>query len=417
MNEGLEDSQWERVDQLREDSLQGTRMGGWGNPGGSLVQPSSYGGMQQSMQSHWGSSGGRNYYGGGYGGDVQLQRGEEARGSMQSLMSPWKAETFSDIPEWESTARSRSMPRQPSATTSGFGQHSMGSEFGSYTPTCGGFPSSAPLALEPHERGVHASGNAARAGFSSGSSVFGNSPVQGDDEQVDTSTTAAGRRKEKHKIVEQRRREKSKELLAEVQSLLPEKLPDRPSMNEVLSATVKHLKTLSLQPRSSLAPDSEDRVSEDGSVSSSNEADKPPKFDPAFAYRAGIMLQEHGISLASIDGSFVDCNLAFARVLGFNDPRDVVGKTFFSFTCPEDMPGMLQMTSQMLKGDVCAPKMIKRCILADSSVKGFHVEMRLIRKGSNGAPHCFMCSVKPSIQDDENRKRPRIEEAAVEVVE
>mmetsp|Transcript_21908 Transcript_21908/g.51765 ORF Transcript_21908/g.51765 Transcript_21908/m.51765 type:complete len:167 (-) Transcript_21908:1-501(-) len=117
-------------------------------------------------------------------------------------------------------------------------------------------------------------------------------------------------RKEKHKVVEQKRREKTKELLADLQDLLPNTEDSSTSnltMNTVLQCAIDFLTARQANGAEN------DNGPDDPSSSSGG-------VDMDVAYRSGFMMASMGIAYAGVDGTILEVNPSFAAMLGL-DPR------------------------------------------------------------------------------------------------
>lgn len=197
-------------------------------------------------------------------------------------------------------------------------------------------------------------------------------------------------RKEKHKVVEQKRREKTKELLAELQDLLPNTDDSKSSnltMNTVLQCAIDFL--------TSRAADGgqDDGGGEDGGM-----------HDIDVAYRSGFMMASMGIAYTGVDGTILEVNPAFASMLGYGtDQRHkLIGRTLFSLTTPQDIQNTLKAVSRLLSGELTHTSLTEHCVREDGTQGFYSVEMTCLWK--NNKAHCIVCFMRPA--DEVTEQRP-----------
>uniref|UniRef100_A0A7S0W881 BHLH domain-containing protein n=1 Tax=Hemiselmis tepida TaxID=464990 RepID=A0A7S0W881_9CRYP len=200
-----------------------------------------------------------------------------------------------------------------------------------------------------------------------------------------------GDRKEKHKVVEQKRREKTKELLTELQDLLPntdESTSANLTMNTVLQCAIDFLTS-----RATHGVTGDDASGDD--TSGTNDID--------VAYRSGFMMASMGIAYTGVDGTILEVNPAFATMLGFGaDQRHkLIGRTLFSLITPQDIQSTLKAVSRLLSGEIAHSLLIKNCYRQDGNAGFFRMEMNCMWKANKA--HCFVCFIRPA---DESASRP-----------
>eukprot|EP00291_Cryptomonas_curvata_P026156 CAMPEP_0172172906 /NCGR_PEP_ID=MMETSP1050-20130122/12720_1 /TAXON_ID=233186 /ORGANISM="Cryptomonas curvata, Strain CCAP979/52" /LENGTH=263 /DNA_ID=CAMNT_0012844525 /DNA_START=87 /DNA_END=875 /DNA_ORIENTATION=+ len=233
-----------------------------------------------------------------------------------------------------------------------------------------------------------------------GSSVHSDDDSDDDDDQSGQKRSRKSDgmpdRKEKHKVVEQKRREKTKELLAELQDLLPnteDSSTTNLTMNTVLQCAIDFLTA-----RAANGGGDQD-LGEDGGL------------DIDVAYRSGFMMASMGIAYAGVDGTILEVNPAFAAMLGYpNDQRHkLIGRTLFSLTTPQDMQNTLKAVSRLLSGELTHTSLSEHCIRQDGSTGFFSVEMNCLWK--NNKAHCIVCFIRPA--EEGAPQRPHINDGGM----
>jgi len=199
-----------------------------------------------------------------------------------------------------------------------------------------------------------------------------------------------GDRKEKHKVVEQKRREKTKELLTELQDLLPntdDSSSSNLTMNTVLQCAIDFL-------TSRATHGGADDVAADDTTGTN---------DIDVAYRSGFMMASMGIAYTGVDGTILEVNPAFATMLGYGaDQRHkLIGRTLFSLTTPQDIQSTLKAVSRLLSGEIAHSLLIENCYRQDGNAGFFRMEMNCMWKANKA--HCFVCFIRPA---DESAARP-----------
>eukprot|EP00292_Cryptomonas_paramecium_P009615 CAMPEP_0113692462 /NCGR_PEP_ID=MMETSP0038_2-20120614/19094_1 /TAXON_ID=2898 /ORGANISM="Cryptomonas paramecium" /LENGTH=245 /DNA_ID=CAMNT_0000614369 /DNA_START=210 /DNA_END=943 /DNA_ORIENTATION=+ /assembly_acc=CAM_ASM_000170 len=201
-------------------------------------------------------------------------------------------------------------------------------------------------------------------------------------------------RKEKHKVVEQKRREKTKELLAELQDLLPsseEMGASNFTMNTVLQHAIDFLTA---------------RAGRSDEQSLTQQAQTAGGVDVDLTYRAGFMTSSTGIAYAGVDGTILEVNPSFATLLGYpTDQRQkLIGRTIFSLTAPQDMQNMLKAVSRLLSGELNQASWAERFVRADGGHSLFSVQMNCLWKTNKAS--CIVCFIVPT--DEAAAPPPRV---------
>eukprot|EP00960_Hanusia_phi_P044323 756579-Hanusia_phi.AAC.7 len=214
-------------------------------------------------------------------------------------------------------------------------------------------------------------------------------------------------RKEKHKVVEQKRREKTKELLADLQDLLPnteDAGATNLTMNTVLQCAIDFLTQRQAN------GDSKDTVADDSNANNGG-------LDIDVAYRSGFMMASMGIAYAGlfdlpgdsslkscqgVDGTILEVNPAFATMLGADQRHKLIGRTLFSLTTPQDMQNTLKAVSRLLSGELTHTTLTEHCLRQDGSAGFFSVEMNCLWK--NNKAHCIVCFIRPADEGPQTRQ-------------
>jgi PAS domain S-box-containing protein len=101
-------------------------------------------------------------------------------------------------------------------------------------------------------------------------------------------------------------------------------------------------------------------------------------------FRGGFEHSPIGMTLLDTDGRVREANAAFARILGYGDPVELVGQQIASITHPEDVPTDLTLTRQMQDaGSSYSGE--KRYIRKDGSVCHTRISSTLVRVGTEDA--------------------------------
>lgn len=244
---------------------------------------------------------------------------------------------------------------------------------------------------------ARAAGGASLPAFFKPEVFAGGAEDAADEDDDGTGGVGGVGRREKHKLVEQRRREKTKELLVELQQLLPRPIDKNATMNTVLNETVKYLRDL--RERTMLVRQVAASQPPTPPLASTIAA-RLRALDPQAAYRPCFLSQKLGIAYAAVDGSFLDCNSMFASNLGFPSAKEVIGLTIFNISTPEDGQQMSQLLHALVHCDPsaapspsCVP-VVQHCVRPDSSLTPLlSLEISLLPRAP--LPPVFMICIRP----------------------
>ncbi|EKX40400.1 hypothetical protein GUITHDRAFT_113430 [Guillardia theta CCMP2712] len=214
-------------------------------------------------------------------------------------------------------------------------------------------------------------------------------------------------RKEKHKVVEQKRREKTKELLADLQDLLPNLDSTNSAaltMNTVLQCAIDFLSKNASNVQTQSSGNGTNGGAEGALGVSANDIEQESNdIDLKLSHgsSAGVHVRiSHGFDGHSVcrcaDGTIQEVNPAFAAMLGYGaDQRyKLIGRTFFSLVSPQDMQNTLKAVSQLLSGELNHIPLTQNCVRQDGTTASFNVEMNCLWK--NNKAHCIVCFMRPS---------------------
>jgi PAS domain S-box-containing protein len=115
-----------------------------------------------------------------------------------------------------------------------------------------------------------------------------------------------------------------------------------------------------------------------------------------------------GIHLGSLQGTFLEVNLAFCRMLGYA-PGELVGRSVAELTHPEDQRGRLQFVQGLLDGKIASGEQERRLLHRDGSVV-WALIWTTIQRDQGGRP-LYLLSI---VQDITTRKRASEEKEALE---
>jgi hypothetical protein len=149
-------------------------------------------------------------------------------------------------------------------------------------------------------------------------------------------------RNERHKLSERQRRENTRSLVQDLQSILPNSSKrDRPkNINQVLQDTLEYIQA---QDRwnnegasKSKSPSANDRASPIP-LSLANPLKETSRQHHIFAFDNAPM----GMVLSGVDGNLLKANKSFQNWFGYNN--GVAGGTIFSFSSPQDLSKVMQV--------------------------------------------------------------------------
>ena len=157
-------------------------------------------------------------------------------------------------------------------------------------------------------------------------------------------------KKERHKLVERNRRDKTRAFVQQLQVLIPN-ASDRsanPNINVILENTLEFLQTIKIESSESEASeeDAESIVSEDLTTARSDilSALTGSPYDDLLARRAMFTFQQSPVAMviARVDGSVITANPCFENYFKFAR-GGVKGCTLFSLTAQADLPKVMQV--------------------------------------------------------------------------
>ena len=152
----------------------------------------------------------------------------------------------------------------------------------------------------------------------------------------------AGLRNERHKLVERQRREKTRDLVRDLQRFLPNSKISRndknPNINNVLQDTLEYLQTQ--EPKGNVHDSNCNLLIKQGIDPPqifANPLNETSRQRHLFAFDNAPM----GLVISGIDGNLLRSNKSFEK--WFGDDRGVKGGTIFSLTSPQDLSKVMQV--------------------------------------------------------------------------
>lgn len=116
-----------------------------------------------------------------------------------------------------------------------------------------------------------------------------------------------------------------------------------------------------------------------------------------------------GMALVSLDGRIMSANPALCRMLGYNE-AELITRTFFSITHPDDVPVSNLLYDGLISGDVDNYSLDKRYIRKDGSFLEAHLVVTLVRT-QHGTPLHFIAVatavLPPAALEDSDKINPR----------
>ena len=108
----------------------------------------------------------------------------------------------------------------------------------------------------------------------------------------------------------------------------------------------------------------------------------------------GLFIQSHvGTAIVGLDHSFIRCNKAFCRFLGYSE-EELIGKKIAEFTYPEDKEIGMKEMKKMVEGEIKSALLQKRYLRKDGVVVWGELTISIVR-GEANKPLYFL----PIIQD------------------
>ncbi|KAJ1487479.1 hypothetical protein T484DRAFT_1941391 [Baffinella frigidus] len=229
---------------------------------------------------------------------------------------------------------------------------------------------------------------------------------------MSTMCVAAGRPadvRSKHKLVEQNRRQLTKDLVSDLQELVLTDAAPAAGINQVLEGTLAYLKAKNRH-------DDQDMDTEaGGDMPQANARDhdgalqlRPTELKlggricrglTGIKYAAAFDSAPFGIVVARIDGTVVRANALFESLFRFS-PGTATGQTMFSLTAPSDLSKTMQAVSSLLHG-LDKVQLTKQCVKADGEIVAINTQMQCLWK-NNQATH-FLCYLRPTQLEDTGR--------------
>ncbi|CAE7839598.1 unnamed protein product, partial [Symbiodinium sp. KB8] len=117
-------------------------------------------------------------------------------------------------------------------------------------------------------------------------------------------------------------------------------------------------------------------------------------------YKGVFQYSAMPMAVASMDGSFLDCNLAFCDITGYSR-AEVLQRSFFNFTPPQELQMTFSIVSELMGqgGSGTRPAHITKTFTKSCNMKHgtrrMHVKMAVV-KDSEEAPAFFTCAVMPA---------------------
>mmetsp|Transcript_15344 Transcript_15344/g.41716 ORF Transcript_15344/g.41716 Transcript_15344/m.41716 type:complete len:278 (+) Transcript_15344:2-835(+) len=229
---------------------------------------------------------------------------------------------------------------------------------------------------------------------------------------IDTATTQFEQcdgtyRKERHRMVERNRRDKTRGYVSQLQELLPNPSDksSNPNINVILENVLEYLQSLNINDESKDEEAVNDSVHSNETVPRSwdvrdqlmNAFSGSPLGDIAgrrfnFAFENAPV----GIVMARCNGTVFAANPAFENYFRFAKGC-VLGRTMFEMTSPQDVQRTMQAACALLSGNCESLSLTKHCMKADGQcTELLFVNMRLIWR--DGRPHSLLCHIRPALR-------------------
>jgi hypothetical protein len=157
-------------------------------------------------------------------------------------------------------------------------------------------------------------------------------------------------KKERHKLVERNRRDKTRAFVQELQSMLPN-VSDKsanPNINVILENTLEYLQSVEVQKVEENEEDTDSTDATPSSMESTRDqlvaALSGSPYDDTASRRYMYAFQHSpvGIVIARVDGAMIAANLCFENFFKFAR-GSLKGSTMFSLTAQPDLPKVMQV--------------------------------------------------------------------------
>jgi len=109
-------------------------------------------------------------------------------------------------------------------------------------------------------------------------------------------------------------------------------------------------------------------------------------------FRAAFENASVGITLVSLDGTYLEVNEAFARVLGYR-PEDLIGKSVVDFTHPNDLGRRSDFLSELISGRISSGEQERRLIHRNGSAVWTLIGAS-VQRDPDGKPMYFISLVQ-----------------------
>ncbi|EKX50232.1 hypothetical protein GUITHDRAFT_151257 [Guillardia theta CCMP2712] len=212
-----------------------------------------------------------------------------------------------------------------------------------------------------------------------------------------------GDKKVKHNKVEQKRRELTKQYVAELQEMLPNMEDNAPGagINVVLEGVLDYLQSVDLnatKPRNSPDPNNMQRsmnsTQEENSImvdASKLKAGRACVNLSHLRYLSAFDTAPFGIAIARADGRIMRVNGVFEKIMNFM-PGKWRGETMFSLTAPSDLPYTMQAVGSLLNGSEGPVNLNKRCVRASGEEIDLNAQMTCLWRDKK--PEYFLCYLR-----------------------
>eukprot|EP00291_Cryptomonas_curvata_P025233 CAMPEP_0172159750 /NCGR_PEP_ID=MMETSP1050-20130122/5156_1 /TAXON_ID=233186 /ORGANISM="Cryptomonas curvata, Strain CCAP979/52" /LENGTH=262 /DNA_ID=CAMNT_0012829397 /DNA_START=52 /DNA_END=837 /DNA_ORIENTATION=+ len=206
----------------------------------------------------------------------------------------------------------------------------------------------------------------------------------------------------RHKLVERRRRDKTRAFVEQLQAVLPniEQRRQNPNVNVILEKTLDYLHSIKNERQDSSKPG--DLVEDDEKHSNldvvqiilAKVVNSMPIDDiTTRRYIFSFESAPFGIVISRIDGVFLKANEFFRSLFNFPQGAPLV-LTMFSLTASQDLAMTMKAASTLLNGAAARLSFTKECIRPDGRGTGpLFVDMTCVWKGNR--PRAFICYIRP----------------------
>eukprot|EP00960_Hanusia_phi_P043513 756092-Hanusia_phi.AAC.4 len=231
----------------------------------------------------------------------------------------------------------------------------------------------------------------------------------GDDAfSAETEEDKKKRRQDRHRTLERRRRERTQELLNQIQSEIERQTGRRQpgastfTLNKALAHVVNHVRRVREQTDrkdGAQDPDSALDLSSLG-LSETKAPEDPAATEDMELLKAAVMACESPIAFVCMDGGIIETNFSFGDMLGYST-EELCGNTLYMHSVPEDMAHLMSAVCDLITHKSTQVERQIRLLHR----QGHHVECKLDMFGNKAKDKVYILVYATEINPSASRQQ------------